>query len=277
MKREVCMVIGKEMAALICPRDLERIKQGRGTGKGADYKPFIQTEGFMGYGDRTITPATKFSRCNDTLSNIEDSLSLLLDTSPIVADYYPNFPLDINITFEQAKKFGWAHPRNEKGKLTVMTSDFVIMMTDGSMKIRTVKDKRAFNTESTLRKLWLERTYWFNQGKTDWKIVTPGQIHPNRARNALLFNYSRKIEQFGLNQKQVAAVKRYCEAHLAEHSSLRNCTDRCDQDLKHDCQLKEGNSLAIAKHLIATDQWHWDMTVEFDATAPGLHRQLVRA
>jgi len=78
------MVISKDMAARMIPSHVRWIKEGRGTGRGKDWLPFLQTEDYRGFGHRTISPSTKFSRSDDVFSNIEDSLNLILQSSPLV-------------------------------------------------------------------------------------------------------------------------------------------------------------------------------------------------
>ena len=268
------MVISKDMAARMIPSHVRWIKEGRGTGRGKDWLPFLQTEDYRGFGHRTISPSTKFSRSDDVFSNIEDSLNLILQSSPLVADSLLQFPLDINVTTQIARMFGWKHPCNEIGQLSVMTTDFKIIMTDGSERIRTVKDKRGLSVEGTLKKLWIERTYFFGQGIQNWKIVTPGEINKTRVENILSLRENLRIEDYGITASQVDKVRRFCEQHLTEFGCLSDCTSQCDEHLGF--PKDEGISLAVAKHLIAKGEWYWDMKVPFQAAEPGMHLQLIR-
>lgn len=274
MNREPCMHISKEMAARMKPAHVRAIKEGRGTGRGKDYIPFLHTDKILRFGHRTVSPSTKFSRSDDVLSNIEDSLGLLLDYSPVVSDYLPQFPLDINITTKIAEMYGWNHPADDDGKLTVMTTDFKIFMMDGSVLIRTVKDKRALGNVGKLKKLWIERTYFFGQGIQNWKIVTPGEINKIRVENIITLRTNLRIEDFGISATQVDQVRNFCERNLTEYGSLSDCASACDRHLGF--KKEEAISLAVAKHLIAKREWYWDMKVPFDPTEPGLHRQIVR-
>jgi hypothetical protein len=270
MKRDPCMVISKEMAALMIPLHVRWIKEGRGTGEGANYLPLLQTEDTCGTGNRTIMGAVSHEGLMDCLSGIEAGLALTADWCEDVREVQTQYPLDINFTFRKAKEYGWKHPCNTKGQLAVMSSDARIIMKDGSVRIRTVKERRGLSNTGTARKLWIEYCYWVSKGVVDWKIVTPAEINPTRVKNIRAMRNYRDLAEYGISPAEVTQVRAYCQRHFSEHGCLSHCTTACDQALG----LRPGDSLAVARHLIASRQWHWDFAVEFDPREPGQHRKL---
>jgi len=264
------MIIPPELESKIIPSCLRHIREGRGTGEREHYKPMIQTYEMRGRGQRTMIPSTKFPRKHHMMSGIESDLLMILDFSSIVADIREQYPLDISETYAIANELGFKHP-GDKGLLAIGTADFYIPMSDGRVKVRTVKDKEALADKRTAQKLEIEEVYFKRMGITDWAIVTPGEIDPTYLNNVKQLRGYLSLLDYGLSDKEIERARVFLESHLDRHPCLAACANVCDEAL---C-LEVGQSLAVAKHLIATKEWGFDLCIQLNPSEPGQHRGLL--
>jgi hypothetical protein len=103
------------------------LKEGRGTGSGADYKPWLTIQDVSSSGRVSRVHGRKTHRLHHFLSDHETSFFFLLDWSDAVVDIREQFPLDRDITRRIAAEMGIRHPADTKTKVDiVMTTDFLV-------------------------------------------------------------------------------------------------------------------------------------------------------
>ena len=88
----------------------KRIKEGRGTGHGADYKNWIDIHDYPSTGVVSRVPSLKFKRSIDVFSTIELRTLYLLEILPGIDDAREQFPLDRDRTQEIARRLKIRHP-----------------------------------------------------------------------------------------------------------------------------------------------------------------------
>jgi len=158
----------------------KRIREGRGQGRGSDYKPWLLVQDVPSQGLATRIKGWKTKRVHHLLSNLELSYFYVLEWSPVVFDIREQYPLlPLEETLAIAEQCGIRHPTDPKTQEpVVMTTDFFISVPQ-SIKVieqaRTLKTAKDLQSQRTIEKLEIERRYW--QGRDiDWGIVTEREI-----------------------------------------------------------------------------------------------------
>jgi hypothetical protein len=165
----------------------ERLKDGRGEGKGANYRPWLQIQDVPSSGLTERPKGWKTGREHHLMSQLEASYFFVLDWSQLVLDIREQFPLlPLEETQQIAEQCGYAHPTDPKTQQSVvMTTDFLITLKQDDCEIehaRTLKPASDLQSERTLEKLEIERRYW-ERRKVDWGIVTEQEIPKNLVEN----------------------------------------------------------------------------------------------
>ena len=159
------------------------LREGRGSGWGPGYTPWIRVQDFASLGVASRVRGRKTGRVHHLMSNNELAYFYILDWSDKVTDIREQYPLsDITNAVGIAAQAGIRYPRdNVSGYPYVLTCDFMITTVDG-IKARTIKMKSELNNPRTLEKLEIERRYWSARG-IDWKIVTECEISYQKSKN----------------------------------------------------------------------------------------------
>lgn len=168
--------------------DENKIKEGFGTGRGKDYKPYIRVHEFGSTGRSHRIFGWKTGRLHQLLSDLElyFFLETQWDDSCIdVREQYPLLP--ISDTMLIAKNLGIRHPsiKNKAGEEIVMTTDFVLTVKEDKTVrdiVRTIKPKNKISAR-TIDKFRIEKEYFEQKGISDWGIITEEEINIIKARN----------------------------------------------------------------------------------------------
>ncbi|KDR94351.1 TnsA endonuclease N terminal [Peptoclostridium litorale DSM 5388] len=168
-------------------KKIERmIKEGRGQGSGADYKPWITIQDIASKGRSTRIKGIKTKRQHEFLSDMETNFFFLMEFSDRVSDIREQYPLLLlEETLFIAEKLGIKHPTDPKTRMPiVVTTDFLITIQDHNgqrLIARTIKEKQKLS-KRTLDKFEIERRYWQKRG-VYWGIVTEDEIDKVKANN----------------------------------------------------------------------------------------------
>jgi hypothetical protein len=159
------------------------IREGRGSGSGDDYSPWVQVQDFASRGVVLRVKGKTTGRVHHLMSNNELAYFYILDWSKSVTDIREQYPMsDLNCAIKSATQAGIRYPRDNASNYPyVLTCDFMITTTSG-LKARTVKQSTELNNPRVMEKLEIERRYWLSQG-IDWKIVTENEISRQKAKN----------------------------------------------------------------------------------------------
>ena len=133
--------------------------RGMGTGKGADYVPYITTSEFNSKGTTSVIKDWKTGRGVHCLSQGEALWYYILRWDDNNVDIREQYPLENKLTVKIAKENGFKHPKNESH---IMTTDFLVTELDGTLHAYSVKLDRNLS-ESTIQSLCIEKLYWLSK------------------------------------------------------------------------------------------------------------------
>jgi len=109
------------------------IKEGRGTGSGKDYKPWLNIQDVSSLGRSSRLKGIKTGRQHEFLSDLERNYFHITEFSDYVIDIKEQFPLlPQEETLLIAEELGITHPKNPKtGEPIVITTDFLLIVEKG--------------------------------------------------------------------------------------------------------------------------------------------------
>ena len=242
-------------------------KEGRGTGHGSDYRPWLQVQDVPSHGRSTRIHSYKTGRQHHLLSDLETGLFLILDWADHVVDIREQFPLDRDVTRMLAAKMGVVHPRDVQTKTDiVMTTDLLVdVRLDGGVSLIALSVKPASKLEGarTLEKLELERRFWARIN-VPWYLVTERELHAVRIGNLRWLHEMRSLDE--LKTPHADYWPDRCNRFLGELSRVRG--GLIEDFLKHlqqNCEFGAGEAMTVLRHLAANKRIRLDLNREFSA------------
>lgn len=182
------LVGGKQMTQWTKNKLDRYIKEGRGQGVGAEYKPWTNTYEFssMGRATRIYSPKTK--RIHQLHSDNQYRAFLLFEFNSRVIDIRESFPLLDVLEIIDTKDDLRFDKFTDKtsGEPYVLTTNILLTLQDrnGDEKLmaRTIKNTTELNRKITIERLEIERRYWHAKG-IDWKVMTQKELPRQLAKN----------------------------------------------------------------------------------------------
>lgn len=183
-------------------------RERRGTGAGANYKPWIQTGEFGSKGTVSNPIDWKTGRQVQLLSQGEVIAWYLLRWDDDNLDVREQFPLDIAQTQNIAAAYGIKHPVDSHGNPIVMTTDFLVTRANGEMAISIKSDLETVSKSKRLiEKLFIEKVYWKKQG-IPFSLYTKADMNrvmADNIRNVVAFyNQEFFTDEVSLLKKLIA-------------------------------------------------------------------------
>jgi len=244
------------------------LKEGRGQGRGKEYKPWLTIHDFPSQGRSTRAPGWKTGRVQHFMSDHEVRYFYLLEWSDSVADIREQFPLiEYEVAQEIAKDMGIKYPIDDaSGFPYILTTDFLISIYSDGKTIeiaRTVKPAKDLESTRVIEKLELERRYWAVKG-VDWGIVTEHEIPRALAKNIEVIHPAYKLEATPeMDVPNLLLLARTLKDRLqTANGSISSVTTKLDDDMN----LGVGTSLSLFKHLVARKEILLDMDRKLDFT-----------
>lgn len=230
-----------------------RLREGRGQGNGASYRPWLTVQDIPSQGLTHRIKGWTTGRVHHLFSNLERDVFCLLDWSECVLDIREQYPLlPLEETEGIANQLGIRHPADPRTHHTiVMTTDFLLDVRAGDTTVQqshTVKPADQLDNPRVLEKLELERQYWQARG-VDWGIITEHEIPKPHANNVRLLRSYQQIEQRLSAEVPFAQMVQF----LCDNSSklaLSEVVDRADRHFG----LVAGTARTVLYHLFATRQ-----------------------
>lgn len=232
------------------------IKEGRGTGSGADYQPWLKIQDVSSLGRSTRLKGIKTGRQHEFLSDLERNYFYLTEFSNYINDIREQFPLlPQEETILIAEELGIKHPKDPKtGESIVMTTDFLLTVNKGKETFeiaRTIKMKDKLMDERVLEKFEIEREYWDRKG-IQWGIVTEEEIDKTMARNISYMHDYYEINDYDVFQQLSAQhiedlAMSLLNRLLDSSISVRTITNEFDIDT----HLPIGSGVTLLYHLLA--------------------------
>ncbi len=246
-----------------------RIKEGRGTGRGGDYKPWLLVQDVPSQGLASRIKGVKTGRVHHLFSQLEYRCFLILDWSEQVTDIreqFPLFPLEETLTL--AESLGIKHPHDPKSQNpTVMTSDFVITVKKGNgvaEQVLSVKPSDQLSRPRVLEKLELERQYWTKR-EMPWHLVTEQDISKSLTDNLEWLQPYRFGDALSpLTVSDIQRIRVALEQALPKAQTLSDVVQAVDDRMG----LDPGTSLSVVRHLLATRSWQANWMTPFSMSQP---------
>ena len=201
-----------------------KIREKRGQGEGADYKPWIKGRETRGVGSRNRLRDWKNGRTVELLSDGEEMAYYQLRWDDHVTDIREQYPLDFDKTVAVAKKIDLEYGEEIQNLHERLTTDLYVTYEDDTgnrfFKAYSVKadydmvfgtpktEKERREIEKIQRRQYVEMKYWKLQG-IPFKILFKDQM------NKVLINNIRTVVEFydkGSVRTKQDAVK-YLIAH----------------------------------------------------------------
>lgn len=204
------------------------IKEGRGSGVGPNYKPWVGVHDVASLGRTHRAWSPTYGRTIHLLSDVEWHTFLLLEHSQKFPELYEGYPLDRKITLEIAAALRIAHPCYPRTTVPmVMTVDFLgVDRRRGNERVEAFDCKRSedmdgANAERTIEKLEITRAY-FAGTKVPHHLVLHSQLHDQTVRNV------EWIRSGIIKQDEPEAYEGYFEEKMEQMSKeLKNGTFAC--------------------------------------------------
>lgn len=188
--------------------DESKSRQGRGTGIGASYKPWILCSEFNSMGTATSIPDWIHGRMIQCLSQAERWFYYKLRWNDDVVDIREQYPLlPLSETAGIASGFGVKGSFNNN---KVMTTDFIITLKNGANMALTIKAGRKDVSSRVLELLNIEREYWRRRG-VEYFIGYKEDLNPEEILNIrdVVACYDRKdiYDDFSLVRHLIATKR----------------------------------------------------------------------
>ncbi|MDY0190835.1 MAG: TnsA endonuclease N-terminal domain-containing protein [Desulfuromonas sp.] len=152
------------------------IKEGRGSGRGKDYLPWLTVRDLPSSGRSHRIFGHKSQRTHHLFSDLELAVFFYLEFEEDTVEIREQFPLRLEETRALAEKSGIAHP-SYQGALQIMSSDFLVNTNSVAIPKFALQAKYsdALQDQRTIEKLEIERRYWQAKG-IPWMIITEQEI-----------------------------------------------------------------------------------------------------
>lgn len=246
------------------------LKEKRGQGHGAEYKPWLTVQDISSHGRSSRIYSFKTGRGHHLFSDIETAVFLLLDWSDHVVDIREQFPLDRDETRRIAADMGVRHPADMQTRTDiVMTTDFLVDVRQGSgtaTVARAVKPASELDKHRTLEKLEIERRYWNDKG-IDWGLITDQDYPSQRIKNLHWLHEMRSLEH------TVTPYRGYWEDRCGRFlACLPLASDMTiKQFIRHLQETQgfaRGEALTVIRHLAANKRISIGLDAQFDLNSP---------
>lgn len=214
----------------------QRIREGLGQGRGANYKPWLRVHDVPSQGVSSRIRGWKTGRVHDFLSLHELHYFYILEWSLFVTDIREQYPLlPVSETLEIAQQCGIRHPaRPRTSDPIVMTTDFMITVRQSLGVVeqaRTVKPLEMLSSERSLEKLEIERHYW-QRREISWGIVTERDIPKELAENIAWLHPFLHHDALSLSEREIRRITIVLTQGVIEKkASLAALTASCDDRL----------------------------------------------
>jgi hypothetical protein len=233
------------------------VKEGRGQGEGADYKPWLTIQDVPSRGRSHRLLGISTGRIHHLLSDLELDLFLLLDWQPSTVDLREQFPLDVEATQDIAGGMKVRHPRMPgTPQPMVMTTDLVQDRRVGPKVVThafAVKSAEDLTKPRVLQKLEIEWRYWQERG-IQWSIVTRAELPRQLIGNIAWIHPS--FWPAGIEDRMLALIPLFLN-ELANPRQLSLAGFCSEMDVRN--RLRPGSSLTLMRHLLSTRKVICDM------------------
>lgn len=244
------------------------IADGRGTGSGADYQPWLQYHDLSSIGRSHRVPGYKTQRVHHLFSDGEWKCFLTLQVDPMVSDIREQFPLDRMATWRCARELGFKHPITTDGTPYVMTIDFMVTRRVGDRFVNQPLTFKYDPLDLTPREneLFAIQHRFFEQNNMTLRVIDASFFNDRVVKNADRVQAHFDISNFAfvksVNVPDIARAIQQAIKSAAPISLLEMC-----RLLASHFSTQSQNVFAVVLHLFSREILETDY-----ALADGLER-----
>lgn len=228
------------------------IKEGRGTGRGKDYKPWLTIQDFPSLGLSTRIMGYKTHRMHHFFTKLQLKYFYLLEWNQDIVDIREHFPLlDFREVVHQTSDLNnKLFTDKESGIPYVISTTFLITFKNQTGKLemaaRSIKGASELDRKSSLERLEMERRYWNAKG-INWGIVTNKDISDVRVKN-IEWLHSVMTDEFGNIQKH--EIEKLANGLLERIVGSSKPIRKLISQYEKDYSLEKGTGIILYKNLI---------------------------
>ena len=248
------------------------LKEGRGTGRGMDYQPWLTVQDVPSRGEVNRIVGAKHRRVHHLLSRLDLAVFLDCDWHPDVAEIREHFPIDRAETRAIAKRLGIRHP-SFRGVDNVMTADLLVDIGGPDIKARqvaiTIKLSAELNVAREVEKLEIMRRFWAGRGVPQ-RIVTEHEICERRRDNLIWLHEWRWLDPIAVPYQGYWTERSECllDALRASEEDVHRTVGSLLEETERRRRWPAGEGLSALRHLGATRRIIIDLDREFDVRGP---------
>lgn len=233
------------------------LKEGRGQGEFAEYKPWIKISDISSSGRSHRVFGHKTRRTHHLMSDLELATFLFLEWSTEVIDIREQFPLKFDDTLKIAEDMQVKHPAI-RGNTHVMTSDFYVVSSNKKLSqfVLQAKYSKDLMKPRTLEKLEIERRYWHSKD-ISWQIITEKDI-PIAVQNNIKWLYPETTLNMSVDTQDSLNFYAKEFAKYPEKSIIAVCKDI---DTAYFSEV--GSSLNEVRTLLGLRFFTFDLRIDF--------------
>ena len=248
------------------------LKEGRGSGRGLDYKPWLTVQDVPSTGEANRIAGTKHRRVHHLLSRLELAIFLDCDWHLNVTEIREQFPIDRAETRRIAESMSIRHPQ-VLGVDVVMTSDFLVDIGGPDIQARqvalAVKPSTDLDLPREAEKLEITRRYWAGLGVCQY-ILTEREVCERRRDNLIWLHEWRWLDPIAVPYQSYWIER--CESLLYALQTSGEDVERTVGSFLEETERRErwpvGEGLSALRHLGATRRIIIDLDQEFDVRGP---------
>ncbi|WP_440960851.1 TnsA endonuclease N-terminal domain-containing protein [Paenibacillus nitricinens] len=239
----------------------KRLKEGRGRGHFAEYKPWLTIHDVPSLGVVTRIMGWKSNRLHHYFSeHFELAHHYQMEWSSLVCDIREQYPLlPLEKTLFIADKLNIKHPIDPKTKHPiVMTTDMLLTVRDNDdvrFVAHSIKPRSKLN-KRVLEKLEIERVFFKDIG-IDWMLITEEQINYELVKNVEWLHSAKQLDDSHITNEMVDRIEPVLFKEI-ERSDKPLAKKTLEFDRKE--EMKPGTSMFIVRYLVANRIWIVDMS-----------------
>lgn len=244
----------------------EWVKEGRGSGAGPDYLPWIRVTDIPSYGYAHRVFGELTGRMHHLLSFLEYQAYLLALLMPGIVDIRESYPLERVETREIAEKLGVRHPRYHNSKIDlVMTTDFLLtLICRGVTRYEawSIKLSSELDDKNTLDWFLIQRMY-HGRHDTPCYILTEKEFPSVLLKNAERIRFASNLESHPSFSVDKA---RQLQARLLELLTKQCTSTYCKfcSEMDNFLGLAKGDTHFLLHNLMGAHVIRYDLSKPWD-------------
>ncbi|MFB1082494.1 TnsA endonuclease C-terminal domain-containing protein [Jeotgalibacillus sp. JSM ZJ347] len=243
------------------------LKEGRGTGRGTDYKPWLQVQDISSQGRSTRVFSHKLQRVVHLMSDLQLNYFNCLEFDSHILEFKEQFPLldfhelDLGLDKDLQKRI--FDKETHVPHMQIVTFLITRLNEKGEefQQARAIKLSSELDKKATIDRLEIQRRY-FEQKGIDFGVVTEKEINKELSRNIGWVMTAFDIRDYPDLNKNISAIKSDLESHLYNYPAEK--LQKVLQRIESAYHLDDGTGLVLFKHLIATKQISVNMARKLD-------------